>query len=177
MVFQLLSEPKSTLQGLAHTLLRVSEEIDHCQQCRTYTEQPICPLCANPKRDSSVLCVVETPAEMLSLEQSGVFRGHYFILHGRLSPLDGVGPDALGIPVFLERLKNPLLQEIILATNPTVEGEATAYYLTELAMQYQKKISRIAYGVPVGSELEYIDGQTLSHAVLMRQEITGRQTP
>ncbi len=169
MVFQLLLEPKERVRDLAKTLERMIQEIQHCQRCRTYCESPECKLCQNPTRDESLLCIIETPAEMLSLEQSGVYKGRYFVLHGRLSPLDGIGPEALGIPQLLAQLKHPALQEVILATNPTVEGEATAYYLTDIAHKMGKKVSRIAYGVPVGSELEYIDGQTLTHAVLMRQ--------
>lgn len=165
MAFQLLERNRVGGKKLADVLHQAMEHIEHCQQCRNFTEQPICDICASSKRqDRGQLCVVESPADVIAIEQTGEFQGVYFILMGRLSPLDGIGPDDLKLDVLEKQLATLQYRELILATNPTVEGEATAHYVAELAKKYQVSISRIAHGVPVGGELEYVDGNTLSHA-------------
>ncbi len=171
MAFHLLQRDRQGAQQLSDTLLAALANIDHCQQCRTLTELPVCEICANPNRDQSMLCVVETPADAWVVEQGAFFRGIYFILHGRLSPLDGIGPDELGLDQLEQRFAAGTIKEIILATNSTVEGEATAYYLGSLAKKYQIQASRIAQGVPIGGELEYIDSGTLSRAFMGRKNL------
>lgn len=171
MAFSLLKQADTPVFALAEAIAKVKKEVKECHHCRNYTEETICRICHDTSRDGSQLCVVETPAELASLESSQVFKGYYFVLHGRLSPLDGIGPEALGLDRFEKRLAQPELKEVILATNATIEGEATSYYLTELAKQAGKKVSRIAYGVPVGGELEFIDSQTLSHALMTRKVV------
>lgn len=153
---------------LANTLLQAMEKVGHCQQCRTLCESALCPLCASPRRNRSQLCIVETPMDVVAIEQAGSFSGLYFVLLGRLSPLDGVGPEELKLHQLAARLAEPEVQEVILATNPTVEGEATAYYIADMVRKAQKSVSRIAYGVPFGGELEYVDSTTLSHAFSTR---------
>lgn len=172
MAFKLLSssERREGYQ-LAAILTQAMENVQYCQRCRTFSESALCNLCANSQRDPSLLCVVETPADVLAIEQTSSYRGFYFVLRGHLSPLDGIGPRDIGLDQLLERLAEPQLEEVILATNPTVEGEATAHYVADLVKQHQKKASRIAYGVPLGGELEYIDGGTLSQALVGRQGI------
>lgn len=154
--------------ALAKLIEQAIQEVGHCEQCRSLSETPICTLCSNPNRDNNLLCVVETPVDVLAIEQSNSYRGYYFVLMGRLSPLDGVGPEELGIKHFVQRINTQSPQEIILATNPTVEGEATAHYLTELIKQKGIRISRIAHGVPLGSELEFIDNHTLARSLQAR---------
>src|SRR5262249_11235492 len=149
---------------LAATLQDAMSQIKHCIQCRTFSETELCKLCASPLRDTSLLCIVENPTDMAAVEQMGIYRGLYFVLMGRLSPLDGIGPEEIGIDQLSLRLRNNPIQEIILATNPTVEGEATAHYLSEFIKQHNIKVTRIAHGVPLGGELEYIDSGTLAHA-------------
>lgn len=153
---------------LASALHRSMEAIHHCLHCRAFSEADLCPICAHPKRDRSLLCVVESPADMVAIEHAG-YRGIYFVLLGHLSPLDGVGPEEIGIDLFKQRLSEPELKEVILATNSTVEGEATAHYLAQITKQKGLTSSRIAHGVPMGGELEFIDGGTLSHALLARE--------
>jgi recombination protein RecR len=149
---------------LAETLLLALERLTHCQQCRAYTEDPLCPLCADSQRDIHMVCVVESTADVWLVEQSGAFNGQYFVLHGRLSPLDGIGPDELGLAALEQRLAGGAIQELVLATNATVEGEATAYFINELASKHQVKATRLAQGVPIGGELEFIDSGTLARA-------------
>jgi recombination protein RecR len=144
--------------------------VQHCQHCRTLTELPVCEICASSNRDQSLLCVVETPSDAWVLEQAGFFKGVYYVLHGRLSPLDGIGPDELGLDILEQRLATGSVKEIVLATNATVEGEATAFYISQLAKQHQLHASRLAQGVPMGGELEFIDRGTLSQA------FSGRKT-
>ena len=168
MAFHLLQEARPGAQQLAATLQRALERVGRCQQCRMLTEGPLCTICANPQRDASLLCVVESPADVVALEQSGGYRGRYFVLMGHLSPLDGVGPEQLGSGEFQALLAGGQIGEVILATNPTVEGEATAHFLSQLVRQHGIKASRIAHGVPVGGELEYVDGGTLAHALAGR---------
>jgi recombination protein RecR len=164
MAYHLLERDRDGGQRLSRVLATAMTDIGHCKECRTLTEVPVCALCSGTSRDHSQLCVVETPADVMALEQATDYRGLYFVLMGHLSPLDGIGPDQLGMQQLEDRLTRDELQEVILATNPTVEGEATAHYISELAARYNVQATRIAHGVPLGGELEYIDGGTLSHA-------------
>jgi len=170
MAFYLLERNRIGGAKLASVLERAMTDIGHCQQCRTFTEQALCAICENPRRElAEQLCVVESPADVIAIEQTGDFQGKYFVLMGHLSPIDGIGPDDLGLDVLAKQLANGQFKELILATNPTVEGEATAHYIADLATKYQVNISRIAHGVPVGGELEFVDGNTLSHALSGRK--------
>lgn len=170
MAFQLLERNRRGGSKLANTLAKAMTDIGHCQQCRNFTEEALCEICQSPKRQlSTTLCIVETPGDVIAIEQTGEFFGKYFVLMGHLSPIDGVGPDDLGLNILAKQFATGQFTEVILATNPTVEGEATAHFIAELAQQYQVNISRIAHGVPVGGELEYVDGNTLSHALSGRK--------
>ncbi|GLX77103.1 recombination protein RecR [Thalassotalea insulae] len=170
MAFHLLERNRIGGTKLAESLAKAMENIGHCRQCRTFTEQEVCDICLSPKRQArGQLCIVETPADVIAIEQTGEYQGLYFILMGHLSPLDGIGPDDLGLDILEKQLGQGQFSEVILATNPTVEGEATAHFIAELANKYQVNISRIAHGVPVGGELEYVDGNTLSHALSGRK--------
>ncbi len=170
MAFQLLERNRRGGSKLASTLARAMTDIGHCQQCRNFTEEDLCEICQSPKRQlATTLCIVETPGDVIAIEQTGEFFGKYFVLMGHLSPIDGIGPDDLGLDILAKQFSCGHFTEVILATNPTVEGEATAHYIAELAQQYQINISRIAHGVPVGGELEYVDGNTLSHALSGRK--------
>lgn len=171
MAFHLLEHDREGAQRLARSLEQAVEKIGHCQQCRTLSETDICPLCANPGRDDSLLCVVESPADVRAIEQATHFKGRYFVLMGHLSPLDGIGPTEIGIAQLEARFDSGKISEVILATNPTVEGEATAHYISELAKARGVTSSRIAHGVPLGGELEFIDGGTLSHAFRGRRTL------
>lgn len=169
MALHLLERDPEGANRLVGALGVAIERIGHCQQCRTLTEEPICAICANPRRSDSQLCVVETPADIVAIEQAGTYKGKYFVLMGHLSPLDGIGPDDIGLPLLEQRLESATVDELILATNPTVEGEATAHYIAEIARNHDVNVSRIAHGVPLGGELEYIDGGTLAHAFASRR--------
>ncbi len=169
MAFQLLERGRENGKQLARVLQDAMDEIKHCENCRTFSETERCKLCASPHRDSSLLCIVESPTDMSAIEQIGIFRGLYFVLMGHLSPLDGIGPEDLGIKHLITLLTNGIIKEVILATNPTVEGEATAHYISELVKQHKIKVTRIAHGVPKGAELEYIDSGTLAHAFAGRE--------
>jgi recombination protein RecR len=171
MAFQLLQRNRDGARMLAETLLRAVEEIGYCRECRTLTEDNLCEICADSSRDDSVICIVENPADVWIVDQATAFKGRYFVLHGRLSPLDGIGPDELGLDLLEQRLATGSAKELILATNSTVEGEATAYFIGELAKKYHVQASRIAHGVPMGGELEFIDSSTLSHAFNGRKQI------
>ncbi|ABM04013.1 DNA replication and repair protein RecR [Psychromonas ingrahamii 37] len=165
MVYHLLDKNRKGALNLSSLLERAVNEIGHCQQCRTFTEQNLCAICDNDKRNKNgMICVVEMPVDVLAIEQTALFSGTYFVLMGHLSPLDGVGPEQLGLNLLDKQLSSGQHSEVILATNPTVEGEATAYYIAEMAKRYAIKVSRIAHGVPVGGELEYVDSTTLSHS-------------
>ncbi len=172
MAFYLLQRNRNGAMILAETLVNAIENIGHCQQCRTFTEQPICDICADDLRDISLICIVESPADAWVIDQATAFKGHYFVLHGRLSPLDGIGPDQLGLDLLEQSLSSGVIKELILATNSTVEGEATAYFIGEIAKKHHVQASRIAHGVPMGGELEFIDSSTLSHAFNGRREIS-----
>ncbi len=164
MAFHLLEKDRQGAAQLVQTLEESLRRVGRCQQCRTLTEQPVCEICGNSGRDRQKLCIVENPADVLAIEQSSVYRGYYFVLLGHISPLDGIGPEDLGLDILEKRLAEGHIKEIILATNPTVEGEVTAHYISEMARSLNVAVSRIAQGVPFGGELEYIDAQTLSHA-------------
>lgn len=169
MAFHLLERNRDGAQQIIDALGVALAEIGHCQRCRMFTELDICDICAGARREASLLCVVETPADVIAVEQSAAYSGLYFVLMGRLSPLDGIGPEELGLQLLERRLGEGEVSEVILATNPTVEGEATAHYIAELAARAGVRSSRIAHGVPVGGELEYADGGTLSHAFTGRR--------
>jgi len=170
MAFHLLERDRAGGRRLADVLGRAMERIGHCSRCRTLTEQEICGLCANPNRDGSLLCVVEHPAEVAAIEQSASYSGLFFVLGGKLSPLDGIGPEDLQLGQLENRFAEGVVQEAILATSPTVEGEATAHYIAEMARRHGVKVSRIAHGVPLGGDLEYVDSGTLAHALTGRRE-------
>ncbi len=171
MALQLLERNQAGAKRLADALTLACEKVGRCTTCRTLTEESQCSLCKSQKRDSSIICVVEMPADVFALEQSGTYSGKYFVLMGKLSPIDGVGPKELGLDLLAQKMLEPELQEIIVATNPTMEGEATAHYIAEMAKKNKIKVSRIAHGVPLGGELEYIDGGTLAHALASRREL------
>jgi recombination protein RecR len=171
MAFHLLQDARPAAQTLTASLQRALERVNRCRQCRMLTEADLCDICASSQRDSALLCVVESPADVVAIEQSGGYRGRYFVLMGHLSPLDGIGPEQLGGAQFSALLAAGEVREVILATNSTVEGEATAHFLAQLVRQRGIKVSRIAHGVPMGGELEYIDGGTLAHAMAGRQQL------
>lgn len=171
MTLHLLERDREGASQLATALQQAVERIDHCTRCRNFTELDICEICSDPRRDAKTICVVETPADVLAVELSGSFRGIYFVLMGHLSPIDGIGPAEIGLDKFQQRVINEGIEEVILATNPTVEGEATAYYLTDMLQPQGVRVSRIAHGVPLGGELEYVDGSTLAHAFSGRRPV------
>src|SRR5512144_2536824 len=171
MALHLLERNRDGARKLAETLQEALATIGHCRRCRNLSETELCALCTNSNRDPSLLCVVETPADVLAVEQSTGFGGLYFVLMGHLSPLDGIGPTQIGLDQLEARLNEGEVKEVILATNPTVEGGATAYYIATLAREHGVRATRIAHGVPLGGELEYIDGGTLSHAFAGRREL------
>ena len=166
----LLEKDKAGAASLVATLSEALDKVGHCQQCRNLTETEFCPVCDDPKRNDDQLCVVETPAEVSAIEQTG-FKGRYFVLFGRLSPIEGIGPDALGLDKLKSWVLEKSVQELILATNPTVEGEATAQYIQQMFAGKNVEVSRIAHGVPLGGELEYVDGGTLAHALAGRKSV------
>lgn len=172
MALHLMEKDRDGALALARSLVNAVEVTKHCSSCRSFTESDKCHICDDFKRDASLLCVVETPTDVMAIEQSGSFNGLYFVLMGHLSPLDGVGPDELGIDELLSRSALDVA-EVILATNPTVEGEATANYIAELLLSSSHspalKVTRIAHGVPMGGELEFVDGGTLAHALSSRR--------
>ena len=171
MTFHLLERNREGAMTLARALETAVNGIRHCERCRMFTDKPMCEICASIKRDAAVLCVVETPADVYAIEGATGFRGKYFVLMGHLSPLDGIGPEELGLQQLETRLSEGGIMELILATNPTVEGEATAHYVAELARSRGIQATRIAHGVPLGGELEFVDGGTLSHAFSGRQVV------
>jgi recombination protein RecR len=171
MAFHLLERDREGGRELARVLGEAMDRIGHCRRCRTLTDAEICPLCANLNRDDGLLCVVETPTEVLAVEQATGFKGRYFVLGGRLSPLDGIGPRELGLDLLRTRLAEGNVRELILATNPTVEGAATAHYIGEMAKEAGVVVTRIAHGVPLGGELDYVDGGTLAHAFAGRHRL------
>ena len=164
MAFHLLEHDRRGGERLASVMARAMQDVQRCVRCRTLTEHQVCRICANPARDAGLLCVVEHPSDVVAIEQATGYRGYYFVLGGRLSPLDGITPEDIGLDQLAARLDGGEVREVILATNPTVEGEVTAHYISELAAKRQIPATRIAHGVPVGSEMEYVDSGTLSHA-------------
>jgi recombination protein RecR len=170
MAFHLLQEGRAGARALSEALQASLDAVGRCKRCRMLTEGELCEICRAPQRDASLVCVVESPADVVAVEQSGSFRGRYFVLMGHLSPLDGIGPEQLGVRELEGILDEGSVRELILATNPTVEGEATAHFLSDLAVKRGIRASRIAHGVPIGGELEYVDGGTLAHA------LSGRHT-
>ena len=169
--FHLLERDREGASNLAAALADAVQGIGHCSRCRMLTEHEICSICAATGRDDTQLCVVESPADVMAVEDATGFRGLYFVLMGHLSPLDGIGPDELGLGLLEQRLDEGAVNELIIATNPTVEGDATAHFLADMAAQRNVQASRIAHGVPLGGELEYVDGGTLSHAFYGRRVV------
>lgn len=169
--FYLLERDRGGGARLARVMAEAMVAIRRCARCRTLTEHEVCALCANPNRDGSLLCIVEQPSEVVAIEQATDYRGRYFVLGGRLSPLDGIGPDELGLDVLEARLRDEAIAEVILAISPTVEGGATAHFIAERAARYGVRVTRIAHGVPLGGELEYVDGGTLALAFSGRRAL------
>lgn len=169
MALYLLERNQLGAKKISRSLDHAVETIQKCTHCRNLTDSNICSDCLDMSRDDSLLCIVENPVDVFALRQSIEFKGRYFVLFGRLSPLDGIGPSDLGLDLLEQRFKEGQIKEIILATNSTVEGEATAHYISEIAKQYEVEVSRIAHGIPLGGELEYLDGGTLSHAFSARK--------
>jgi recombination protein RecR len=171
MAFHLLERDRDGARRMAAALVAAVEGIGHCRRCRMYSDSELCDICRSGNRDTSCICVVETPADVMAIEQATGYRGLYFVLMGRLSPLDGIGPEELGLDQLETQLEEEGVKEVILATNPTIEGEATAHYVHQLAQTHSVRATRIAHGVPIGGELEYVDGGTLSHAFAGRQDV------
>lgn len=170
MALYLLQKNRTGALALAEAINNAAHHVEQCSSCRTLTEEALCSFCKNPRRDSTTLCVVESPADIIAIEQAGTFSGQYFVLHGHLSPIDGVGPKELGMDQLVHRMEQGV-EEVIVATNPTMEGEATAHYVADKAKALNITVSRIAHGVPMGGELEYIDGGTLAHALATRRAL------
>ncbi|WP_348690992.1 recombination mediator RecR [Stutzerimonas balearica] len=170
MALQLLERDRSGGRRLAEVLASAMDNVGHCRLCRTLSEDDLCPQCADPRRDDALLCVVQSPVDVFAVEQTG-YRGRYFVLKGHLSPLDGLGPEAIGIPELLARIADGAFSEVILATNPTVEGEATAHYIAQLLTPRGLVVSRIAHGVPLGGDLDLVAGATLAHALAGRKPV------
>ena len=171
MAFHILERDREGGRQLAGVLEKAVDRIGHCQRCRTLSEDDLCHLCTNEQRNDNQLCIVETPADVFAIEQATDYRGRYFVLGGRLSPLDGIGPAEIGLPQLAGILAEGRVEELILATNPTVEGEATAQYIGSMAAEQGISATRIAHGVPLGGELEYVDGGTLAHAFTGRRRV------
>jgi len=171
MAFHLLQRDHDGALRLADAMRAAIERTRHCAMCNTFTELDICEICAHPKRDKSLLCVVESPSDLLMMEQTQTYRGLYFVLMGKLSPLDGIGPRDIHLDRLQRRVRDGLVKEVILATNFTVEGEATSHYISEMFMEDGIRVSRIARGLPVGGELEYVDSNTLAQALLDRRSV------
>lgn len=172
MAYHVLERDREGGTRLSNALAEAIERVGHCKRCRDFSETEVCAICASVARDAHLLCAVESPADRLVIEQATGYRGLYFVLQGRLSPLDGIGPRELGLEVLAARLAEGEVRELVIATNPTVEGEATAHYLAQLARQHGVTPTRLAHGVPLGGELEYVDRGTLSHAFGSRSEMT-----
>ncbi len=172
LAFQLLTKNgKEKALTLAEALKEAVTKVGQCTQCHAYTEYPVCEICLHPKRDVSLLCVVESPSDVMAIEQTHTYQGLYYVLQGHLSPLDGIGPNEIGIPSLLQRLEQGIIKELIIATNPTMEGKATAHYIASKINPTQIHCTRIAHGVPIGGELEYLDSGTLAHALYSRVEM------
>ncbi|MCZ6642665.1 MAG: recombination mediator RecR [Gammaproteobacteria bacterium] len=172
MALHLLQRNRDGASELADALNQAVEEVGHCRLCRNLSEMDVCRLCSDERRENSIVCIVESPADIIAIEQAGGFKGRYYVLHGHLSPIDGIGPEELGLEALEARIIQLQPAEVILATNPTVEGEATAHYVTQLLKPHVELVTRIAHGVPLGGELEYIDGGTIVHALQGRRIIS-----
>ncbi len=172
MAYYLLQRDRKGAAGLAQALDLALQVVSHCQLCNTFSETPICPMCASGKRDSSMLCVVEMPTDMTLMEQTQAYNGMYYVLMGRLSPLDGIGPKEIHLEKLIKRTQDGAVKEVILATNYTVEGEATAHYISELVGKLGIAVSRIARGMPMGGEIEHVDAGTLAQAMMERREVS-----
>jgi len=171
MALHLLERDREGTRRMADALISALENLGHCQQCRNFCDSPVCEICANEGRDQSTICVVEAPADVIAVETSGAFRGRYFVLLGKLSPLDGCGPDQIGLDLLEQQLQQGSTREIILATSATVEGDITAQYIADIAARHGVASSRLARGIPLGGELEFVDSGTLSRALSGRQQI------
>lgn len=171
MAFHLIERDKEGARLLARTITDAVERVGHCSRCRALCEASLCEICLDSRRERALLCVVETPADLLMVERATGYRGLYFVLMGHLSPLDGIGPAELGLNQLEQRLREGEIREVILATNPTVEGEATSHYIGEMAREAGVKATRIAHGIPVGGELEFVDTETLSYAFVGRRDL------
>ena len=174
MALQLLERNRVGGARLSNALAAALEVVGNCSECRTLTEESVCRLCASDKRDHSLCCVVESPGDIFAIEQAGSYKGRYFVLMGRLSPIDGIGPEQLGLEQLFSKIESGKIKELIIACNPTVEGDATAYFIAESLKEHKVVVSRIAHGVPVGGELEYVDGGTLTHAFAGRKILSDR---
>lgn len=170
--FHMLERDRDGANELAAALQDAAQNVRHCERCRMLSDDDLCGICASSNRDAGLVCVVESPADVMAIEQYTGYRGYYFVLMGRLSPLDGIGPEELGLDRLEQRLGDGEVREVILATNPTVEGEATAHYIGQVARDRSLRVTRIAHGVPLGGELEYVDGGTLSHAFTGRLDFS-----
>lgn len=169
MAYHLLQHDRDAAVQLAQALQQAAGAVRHCARCHTFTEDEVCPTCLDPSRDDGLLCVVESPADQAALERTGAYRGRYFVLMGRISPLDGIGPADIGLPKLMERLSVQPLREVILATNFTAEGEATAHLVAQALSARGLQVTRLARGVPIGTELEYVDLGTIAHALVDRR--------
>jgi recombination protein RecR len=169
--FHLLERDRAGAEQLSNALREAVAAIGHCGRCRMFSEHDLCSICRDSSRDEALLCIVESPADVMAVEDATGYKGHYFVLMGHLSPLDGIGPEELGLRQLEERLGKETFNEVIIATNPTVEGDATAHFLADMAARHKVPASRIAHGVPLGGELEYVDGGTLSHAFFGRRPV------
>jgi recombination protein RecR len=169
MAFHLLQRDQDGARALSRALIEAVDSVQHCHRCNTFTRQEVCPICEDASRDAARLCVVETPADLAAMERTGAYSGYYFVLMGRISPMDGVGAKDIGLPRLLERALSGDVQEVILATSFTTEGEATAHAITEMMQGRSIQVTRLARGVPVGSELEYVDLGTIAHALVERR--------
>lgn len=170
MAFHLLERDRERGRRLADVIALAMDRVGHCERCRSLSETALCSVCADPRRDPTLLCVVESPTDMAAVSASAGFQGYFFVLMGHLSPLDGVGPDELGLDMLQRRLGEGEVRELILATSATVEGQATAHYISEIVPPGDLRVTRIAQGVPIGGELEYVDGNTLAHAIAGRRD-------
>jgi len=171
MALHILERDREGAVALAKAIVEACENVGHCKRCRNFTEREVCEICTNERRNQQLVCVVESPADVLAIEQSASFDGVYFVLMGRLSPIDGITADDLGLSILEHQLESGTISEVILATNPTVEGEATAHFIADRAARHGVNVTRIAQGVPIGGELEYIDSGTLMHAFSGRRKV------
>ena len=172
LTYYILTMENGEVEEMARALVEAKRKVKQCSRCRNLTEETLCSICRDERRDSTLLCIVQEPRDILVIERTGQFNGRYFVLHGALSPLEGLGPAELKIPLLLQQLKTGEIQEIIVATNPNVEGDATAYYLADVLKSLGIKVTRIGFGLPVGGDLEYADELTMARALEARREIT-----